>query len=489
MEGEKCRMQEFDGSRDRKINRNKKKVQGIMARKEERFKKILSTRLVPREESEDNILEIDNSRDFGQIFGRMKEEDDKYLTETCSLLRGDLCKTGKISISEDLLKIIMDWAKACRCSPLEHECLWIILNISAGNHNDTRLLIDFGILDIVKCRLNYFKDEKNYSTLDLVVSILGNIAADSYEYAQLIVEQGLVNNLESIILREEDEWVIIKTCWSLCCIVRSAFYTNESIPERWISCIIQGLYVGKQAEYIAEILWTLYEYIEQISISDKGFNRIVVLSGCGIFGLQHPAFKIIYKLILDENNLRAFLLMQDAITYVEKGLLSKNLLIRKDALLISSWVLAMQCDSTFNTQIINNIIDLLNYENYQNQLNILKSLSYVFTYTIEPPNLSKELIPNLCILLGTKDATILLEGLSLLKLIFGLNSMSIEAASDNPILTDRKESFISYQGLDILEDLSHNPDPSIQLHSNTLLEECFSKYYSNSSCHLILESA
>jgi hypothetical protein len=95
-------------------------------------------------------------------------------------------------VDSNLIPIFLQFLYRDDLRLLQYESIWAFTNITSGNHDQCKLVVDKGIIPIL-CKLI---NSKYSEVKEQVVWCLGNIAGDNYKYRnQILKDRNIVKRI------------------------------------------------------------------------------------------------------------------------------------------------------------------------------------------------------------------------------------------------------------------------------------------------------
>jgi len=174
-------------------------------------------------------------------------------------------------IHSGALPILIDFLKNSTESQLQFEAAWIITNIASGTSEQTLVLINYGVVKILIDLL----ETQNENVKEQSIWALGNIAGDSVNCRNLVLEAGILSPLLKQI-KNNCRISFLRNCvWTLSNLCRNKPGPNLKDTNS-ILFVLAKLIFSDDTEILTDVCWTL-SYL-----SDGSPERIQALVDSGI---------------------------------------------------------------------------------------------------------------------------------------------------------------------------------------------------------------
>ncbi|CAL9734833.1 importin subunit alpha [Monosporozyma servazzii] len=181
-------------------------------------------------------------------------------------IRQSILENDKLTLNETTIKIVFKYLQDYKLPMLQYEALWVINNLTSGDHSKVKYLIKRDIINILFTLLESGKCD--FDCQEHVIWIIGNIAGDCSEYRKLLCkhEPGVINLLVEVILMWDKMilnggtiplslWRI--TSWTLSNVLKS--FRMDYLPEinvKFIT-ILKTLLKMDDIEVLSNTCWAL----------------------------------------------------------------------------------------------------------------------------------------------------------------------------------------------------------------------------------------
>jgi importin subunit alpha-1 len=347
---------------------------------------------------------------------------------------------------------------------LQFEVLWCLTNIASGKADHVQALIDKGAIPIFISLLG--SDHKNI--VEQAIWALGNIAGEDVYFKNMILKEGAIQPLVTILAQAETDSMLARNCaWCCTNLLRGKPLPDEKDLYLAIPVYCEVLKNNTRKEILTDAMWGI-SYI-----SDAGEKSIAKILECGasesIVGLlthKHnnivlPAIRALGNFVTGEDTETQAVMDAGVLPPLHALLDHDDAAIRKEA----CWTLSNICAGTtiqvaavIECGILDKLISLVNTDIYEIQRESGWSVSNATA--LKNPEVVGEVVKRkgieamvkvLSQKVDPKTAVVLLEGIRNILDVGKTNFL--DEHGQNPFTIDVEEC----GGLDIIETLQgHN---------------------------------
>lgn len=363
--------------------------------------------------------------------------------------------------------------------------MWCITNICTGNEDQVQAIIKKDGIAVLKKVLNSpYQPNRSQA-----IWALGNIASDNFLFRNLVLREGVLSHIISIIDHEKD-YQILKSCtWCLANLCRgkplpALEYMLPAIEP--LSCLIKA---QNNTNLLIDCVWTLYHISEEAEesldrIIETGvIPRLVTLLKHEDVKVALPCLRVLGNVTTGTDEQTQAVIDAGALVVLKDLMQGENKSLRKE----SSWVTSNIAAGTPAQLAILLVVDVLPIACklvIEDDYEVKKEALWVVTNVTEkmtPENVDYVLksgtVKAFTSMLTTTDVRLLsvvLRGLeSLLK-----NAEQVTHDGRNPVVTQIEE----INSVNAIENLQFHENQAIYNSANNILE----KYFNLEDCDEIL---
>mmetsp|Transcript_30523 Transcript_30523/g.61519 ORF Transcript_30523/g.61519 Transcript_30523/m.61519 type:complete len:519 (+) Transcript_30523:3360-4916(+) len=476
----------------------KKKREGI----------IHDTRKLNREESimkkrKEKIELIEKNSLVYSVVNRLSELKEKLISKNpIKKLEATVEIRKMVSIENDppieeilnsgVLPIFVSFLKDHTEVQLQFEAAWIITNIASGSSEQTLVLIQNEVVEIL---INLL-ESKNDNVKEQSIWALGNIAGDSLECQNLVLKKGILNPLLEQI-KTSNRISFLRNCvWTLSNLCR-----NKPGPDlnetKLILSVLTKLIFSEDNEILTDLCWTL-SYL-----SDDSPERIQILISSGIvkrltellmhrdLSIQTSSLRAIGNIVTGNDTQTQVIINCSAIPCLLTLLNSPKKAIKKECCWTISNITAgnpSQIQAVIDGNIIPSLINILK----NSELEIRKEAAWAISNATSggTPNQIDYLVKKGCIqpmiqlmdCLDFRVVRVILEGL---ENILEIGNQKV----DKDFVNEYARHIEQVGGLEKLEELQQHSNNQIYEYAVKLLEKFFGAEEESEESLEISESA
>eukprot|EP00490_Sorites_sp_Unknown_P000550 CAMPEP_0114694422 /NCGR_PEP_ID=MMETSP0191-20121206/70148_1 /TAXON_ID=126664 /ORGANISM="Sorites sp." /LENGTH=522 /DNA_ID=CAMNT_0001989261 /DNA_START=14 /DNA_END=1583 /DNA_ORIENTATION=+ len=366
-------------------------------------------------------------------------------------------------ISAGVVPRFVQFLKEINRPDLQFEAAWVLTNIASGNADQTRVVVEHGALPIFVQLLQSPNDDVR----EQAVWALGNIAGDSPNFRDLVLQSGGLHPVMTVLRDSEKTSMLRNATWTLSNLCRG----KPPPPFEWVSPALGTCLLGL------------------VFLSDGPNERITAVIQAGVCRrlvelllhtsplVQTPALRAVGNIVTGDDNQTQVILHSGALPSLLKLLSHAKKAIRKESCWTISNITAgnrEQIQEVINNGLLPPVIHLLQTADFD----IKKEAAWAISNATSggSPQQVEYLVEMGCIkplvdLLAVSDAKIIGVALEALENILkvGKDKQQEMGLQDNPF----GNKIETADGLPKIEALQEDPNEEVYQKAMKILEKYF----------------